>query len=254
MSNDTAVTKLRRRVASALGIHTIEDIVWEDVVEMEHVGTALDMPDDDDEPSFVILRERVKVLRKRFLGLGPRAHWPVHVWPSMESAYTPYVIAMTRATAKPGPRQEGQYVPGFPDPLSSSLVGGRIRVEAEAWVPAKSVTLAFRDLQTALLDEGRRFQSISAKALDRWQWIKSQREEHSHEGWRGNMDAWNRDHEMSERYDDVRNFRRDFLRTEEFVAHARHMRRTAQQWEAVTEDDFLRYERAGIVGLRIKRA
>jgi hypothetical protein len=59
---------------------------------------------------------------------------------------------------------------------------------------------------------------------------------------------------MSEWYDDVRNFRRGYTHTEEFVAHARHMRRTAQQWEAVTEEDFLDHERAGIKGVLIKRA
>jgi hypothetical protein len=251
---DTAEAQLRRRVAGDLGIHLIEEPVWEDVVDTDHVRDALLNAHDSEDPAYNALKSRVARLRERFLGHRPRERWLVSSWPSLEKSYTPYVVTMTVAVGRSEPTTEMQRVPGFRDPIVTGLVDGRIRVEAEPWMPVRSITRTFREWQLSLLDEGRtRTRAISPESLEQFLWIRVYRTDHPEEGWRATMTAWNRAHPRREWYDDVRNFERDFRRTEEHVEHARQMCRRVAGWEGESAEDSLRYERAGIKGIRVTR-
>lgn len=218
------VTEVRRRLTQKLGRTEIPDPIWKDLVRQNYVSQLLNEPEEEARHFRTLVRRarELMVMFRQAKEYDPP--WPA-ITSTIDSAFTEYVQLVTQALNEP---ETSPYGMAVPDAVQGTFRSGRIRVEAEPWVPAASIERFYRELQGLLL-EGRRNESVQVKTLQRFLWVRERRRK-VRESWAQTQRAWERVHGSEDH--DVRRFQRDFNRTKAFIARKRAMREEALRLES----------------------
>lgn len=217
--------ELRRRITQDLGRKEIPDAIWK---HLEREGFIKEILQGGSSGFRRNLRSLNKAVRRLLvLVRQSRGHKPP--WAlghsTVDSAFTEYVELMTRALHEP---ETTSWSTAYPDAIRGGFRSGRIRVEAEPWVPAASVERYYRELQLLVLGEHRN-ESVQVRSLERYLWVRERRRS-TDESWAQTKDAW--EGTGGRLYPSVKQFTRDFRRTGRFLERVRNFHREALRQEA----------------------
>ncbi len=213
--------KVRKRVAQRMGVRAIPDPVWREVVRERYLEDLQANPGFSGEAFRDLLASVRRKLRMVRDTQGYSPPWSGDT-PTIDSAFTPYVTLMTQALHEPS---ETPWGPIHPDVIRGSYRAGRIRIEAEPWVPAASVERLYREMQGLVL-RSRRNESVLESTLRRFLWLRDRRRS-KRETWDETRRAWEK--AGGPKYTSTSQIRRDYSRTKAFIERVRKFRHEAMR-------------------------
>lgn len=216
MYMDKSERELRVRVTRDLQLGAIPDAIWDFLVGDGWVADVLQHPHE-----YESLKRRVRRLRKLVDDVHGHAAWKPWSTKTVDDAFSPYVQLRTKSTRDPLPSERDGWQHAV---IFGRISDGRIVVEAEPWVPVRSVERYYRELQCLVLDRERN-RPIKEKNLELYSWVTRRLKERLERGerrekWREMMVLWNR-YRRKWRYKEVSNFHRDYCRVRDNIERLR---------------------------------